>query len=130
MFFWFYLPRNFVLSVKNSSLQNMCNTHTGKCFAHECASIVFFKKLLLPRNLYGACLPVAIAQWGLITLGNYEVFVFPSVNDRRGLVPKGNYEVSVSQVSMPRGASSPRETMKSVFPKCRCPEGPRHQGKL
>ena len=113
-FFWFYLPRNFVCvcvwSVKNSSLQNMCNTHTGKFFAHECAPIVFFIGVLLPRNLYGECLPVAIAQWGLITLGNYEVFVFPSVDDRR--------------------ASSPRETMKWVFPKCGCPEGPRRQGKL
>ena len=55
---------------------------------------------------------------------------FPSVNALRGLVAKGNYEVSVSQVSMPRGASSPRETMRWVFPKCRCPEGPRRQEKL
>ena len=86
--------------------------------------------VLLPKNLYGERLPVAIAQWGLITLGNYEVCVFPSVNDPRGLVAKGNYEVSVSQVSMPLGASSPRETMKLVFPKCRCPEGPRRQGKI
>ena len=55
---------------------------------------------------------------------------FTSVDASRGLVAKGNYEVSVSQVSMPRGASSPRETMKCLFPKCRCPEGPRRQGKL
>ena len=85
----------------------MCNTHTGKFFPHECAPIVFFIGVLLPRNLYGECLPVAIAQWGLITLRNYEVCVFPSVD-----AAKGNYKVSVSQVSMPRGASSPRETMK------------------
>mgnify|MGYP007058291285 CR=1 FL=1 len=53
--------------------------------------------------------------------------------------------VSVSQLPLPNGASSPyatmkcvfsqvlmppRETIKWVFPKCRCPEGPRRQGKL
>ena len=90
----------------------MCNTHIGKFFPHECAPIVFFHRGLIAKNLYGECLQVAIAQWGLITLGNYEMCVFLSVDDPRGLVAKGNYEVSVSQVSMPRGASSPRETMK------------------
>ena len=35
-----------------------------------------------------------------------------------------------SQVSMTQGASSRREAIKWVFPKCRCPEGPRRQGKL
>ena len=120
-------------------------------------------------KLWSECFPSVDAPRGLVAKGNYEVSVsqvsmprgassprettkwvfpkcrcpegprrqgklrsecFPSVDAPRGLVAKGNYEVRVSQVSMPRGASSPRETMKWVFPKCRCPEGPRRQGKL
>ena len=54
---------------------------------------------------------------------------FPSVDAPRGLVAKGNYEVSVSQVSMPTRGLVAKGTLKCVFPKCRCPEGPRRQGK-
>ena len=128
----------------------MSNTHIGKFFPHECAPIVFFHGGLIAkeslwwasprchcpmgphhlRKLWSVCFPKC--QWpkGPRREGKLWSECFPSVNALRGLVTKGNYEVSVSQVSMPRGASSPRENMKWVFPKCRCPEGPRRQEKL
>ena len=83
-----------VLSVKNLSLKNMCTVPHVLVyfFPNECAPILFFMGVSFPRNLYGECLP--------------------SVNAPRGLVANGNFEVSVSQVSMPRRASSPRETMR------------------
>ena len=92
--------------MSNSSLQNMCNTHTGKFFPHECAPIVFFLRGLIAKESLWWVSPKCQCPKGPHHQGKLWSECFPSVDAQRGLVAKRNYEVSVSQVSMLRGGTT------------------------
>ena len=84
------------------------------------SQVSMLTKSLVPRESVKSVFPKCRCLRKASSQGNQSSESFPSVDAYEKPRPKGISQVSLSQVSMLTKSLVPRESVKSVFPKCRC----------